>query len=337
MASGWKRKFVSTVVGSLAPACMPFARPHLIRVLNYHRIHDESRSFLLDPDVISASPELFDRQVAYCKKHFDIMSFVDLEEVFSGQRTLPSRPLIFTFDDGYEDNYSQAYSILKRHGATAMFFLATDYIDTPRLFWWDEVALALNVFEGRQMTLLIAGTPHVLDLADAAMRKRSTAVVLRLLKTVPNTERVRVVQELADTAHTRQRISELPRQSMTWTEVREMAAHGMEIGSHSLSHPILSQVLDDRALEAEIAGSKAVIEERIASRISVFSYPVGGTHAFDARVQHAVVNSGYTFAVTYVNGLNRASPSTNRYALRRLHVDGLDESEFRMRLVAPQL
>ncbi len=47
---------------------------------------------------------------------------------------------MITFDDGYRDNHATALPILKREGVTATFFVATGFIDAPRLPWWDEIA-----------------------------------------------------------------------------------------------------------------------------------------------------------------------------------------------------
>lgn len=335
MSSGWKRRFVSTAVGAVAPCILPLAQPGALRVLNYHRINYSPPDFLLDPDVISATPELFARQISFCRRHFDVMSFADLSGIVRGLVRMPPRPLIITFDDGYEDNYRLAFPILRQHGLPATFFLAADYIGTDRLFWWDAVAFALQVLDGDRLEVRAAGGFHVFDTGSSGARRRSTKRLLRLLKTVTDGERRRIVEEVGDRVSGREHC--LPRQIMKWAEARQMVEKGMEIGSHTNSHPVLSQVTEDAVLEHEIAGSKRRIEDRIGAPVSVLSYPVGGPTAFDGRVKAAAQRAGYEFAVTYVNGFNRMKPQTDHYALHRLHLDGLTEAEFRMRLVAPRL
>lgn len=337
MPTGWKRRLASHVIGTAAPFCAALARPGQLRILNYHRINYRTPDFPFDPDVISATPDLFDRQVAFCRAHFDVISFRDLQAIVSNQHRPPRRALIISFDDGYADNHGYAFPILKRHGVSAIFFLATDYIGTARAFWWDEVVFALKACSADRLPLEISGERGELDLSTPAARRASAGVVLKRLKGVPDGERVRVVDRLTAAAGARQRLSDMPRQAMTWDEAREMLAHGMEIGSHSRSHPILSRVTDPQALDAEIGGSKAAIEAHLAAPVTVFSYPVGGSQAINENVKHVVRMAGYNFAVTYINGFNRLTSPPDRHALNRLHVDGLSESEFRMRLIAPHL
>lgn len=96
--------------------------------LNYHRIGDGRRS-VFDRGLWSATPEDFDVQVGYLKKNFDVVSPTDLAHVADTRR---GRHVIITFDDGYRDNYTAAFPVLRAHHVAATFFIATGYIDTPR-------------------------------------------------------------------------------------------------------------------------------------------------------------------------------------------------------------
>ena len=102
-------------------------------VLNYHRIGTPGDS-PLDRDLWNASVEDFDAQVAFLARNFDVVGPEDTGPGAAGRRVL------ITFDDGYRDNHAAALPILRAHGATATFFLATGFLDRSRLAWWDEVA-----------------------------------------------------------------------------------------------------------------------------------------------------------------------------------------------------
>jgi peptidoglycan/xylan/chitin deacetylase (PgdA/CDA1 family) len=95
---------------------------------------------------------------------------------------------------------------------------------------------------------------------------------------------------------------------MSWEDARELAAAGNELGSHSMTHPLLPQ-LDERALEYEIAESRRVIRERTGARVDSFCYP-NGDHT--ARIVEITRRSGYENAVTALFGNNRrgADPFT---------------------------
>src|SRR5690606_3050624 len=130
------RMLSRTGLGRLFAALMPSSG---ILILNYHRIGDGSAS-PYDRELFSADAEAFDAQVARLARDCDVISPADIESV-AGRR---GRHVLLTFDDGYLDNYDTAFPILRRHGVQATFFIATGYIDRPRLPWWDEIAWLLR-------------------------------------------------------------------------------------------------------------------------------------------------------------------------------------------------
>jgi len=107
---------------------------------------------------------------------------------------------------------------------------------------------------------------------------------------------------------------------LTWAQVREMHAHGIEFGSHTLTHPMLSQIPPDQARH-EIADSKRVIEDKLGAPVSVFCYPRGD---FDESVRRIVREEGYLAACTTLPGVN--DPRTDLFALRRTYVSRRDTS-----------
>ncbi|HEY6549848.1 MAG TPA: polysaccharide deacetylase family protein [Solirubrobacterales bacterium] len=81
---------------------------------------------------------------------------------------------------------------------------------------------------------------------------------------------------------------------MSWDEVRSLADAGWEIGSHTCTHPHLTQV-DDRQLAFELRRSREVCEERLQRRCESIAYPFG---SHDERVMSATGEAGYRYAVT---------------------------------------
>src|SRR5512141_113212 len=87
-----------------------------LTVVNYHRIDDPHRKDFdsFKPNV-SATPNDFDRQMDYLAKWFNVVSMQDVVQWLDGQKELPSYAALITFDDGYLDNYTFAYPILRSH------------------------------------------------------------------------------------------------------------------------------------------------------------------------------------------------------------------------------
>ncbi|HBU28873.1 MAG TPA: polysaccharide deacetylase [Thiobacillus sp.] len=102
------------------------------------------------------------------------------------------------------------------------------------------------------------------------------------------------------------------------TELRDMQANGMEIGSHTATHVRLTEVDETRLLH-ELADSKAMLEDVLGNTVGSFAYPYG---AWDERCAEAVRQSGYTAACTTRTGW--ALRDNTPYLLRRLTVFNTD-------------
>src|SRR5262249_55983601 len=116
-----------------------------VRILAYHRVLDANpEEFDFDEGVISASTEGFYRLMYFVRRIFDVLSFRALYKIELAGRSFPRRALIITFDDGYRDNYPQAFPVLKQLGLPATIFLASGHIGRSRLFWWDAIAYCVK-------------------------------------------------------------------------------------------------------------------------------------------------------------------------------------------------
>jgi hypothetical protein len=153
------------------------------------------------------------------------------------------------------------------------------------------------------------------------------------LKKLPDPERRAAVEEIARPA--RDFLASLPRLLVDWEEVREMAANGIELGGHTVSHPILSALSGD-ALLNEVQNCKLTIERETGAEASAFAYPVGRAFAYHDAAVEAVKAAGYRFAVTTEYGRN-PTPLADPFRLRRIGI-GLEDlpPRFRAKLLAPR-
>ena len=154
---------------------------------------------------------------------------------------------------------------------------------------------------------------------------------------MPNDQRLATIDELdASLDGDADRSATVESGPMTWRQVSEMSAAGIEIGSHSETHPILANVSDGE-LHHELNESKRSIESYVHRPVTAISYPVGGATAFDKRVCAAVQAAGYRFGVAYVPGTNRLN-ALDHFGLRRLHVERYtDRAYFASMLNLPEV
>ena len=146
---------------------------------NYHRIGNPQEC-AHDRGVFSCSAWRFEEHVAWIMERFEVVT-IDKLLFPAGNRGEWNRPLaLITFDDGYIDSYTIAFPILKRLGATAVFFLPTLFIGTNRMPWWDEMAWILR--HARHKEIRPFGTSERFLLDDENL-DRSIRDILLLAKT----------------------------------------------------------------------------------------------------------------------------------------------------------
>ena len=182
--------------------------------------------------------------------------------------TLPERAACITFDDGYADNHHVAMPILQRHGLPATFFIATGFLDGGRM-WNDTIIETVRACPAQVLDVSALGLgSHALNTVTA--RQAAIAALIGHIKYRPVAERITLTEEIARLANV-----QLPQNlMMTSAEVKAMRQAGMQIGAHTVSHPILAKLTDAQAM-AEIGDSKRFLEKLLGERISLFAYPNG--------------------------------------------------------------
>jgi len=284
--------------------------------LNYHRIGD-GRQSTFDRGLWSATSEDFDRQVRYLKTNFDIIAPHDVSYVLHVKR---GRHVLLTFDDGYADNYTAAFPILTSHKVQASFFVATGYIDDPRLPWWDEIAWMVRKSERPGVSIPdYLSSPLAFDEPD---RERAARTLLQTYKKLPSHRTLAFLQAIAEATGTGRPPSDLVevhRLWMTWDMLREMHAAGMTIGGHTVHHPILSRMTRE-AQRQEISGCERRIVEELGVPMRAFAYPVGSRDAFNGDTRECLREVGVRTAFSYYGGFRKLSRWDN-YDIPRIPVE----------------
>lgn len=275
-----------------------------LSVFIFHRVLPEADPLLPDePDAAR-----FDAIVAFLARHYRILPLADA--VRAHQRgTLPPAAACITFDDGYADNLTVAAPILRRHGATATFFIATGFIDGGRM-WNDTVIEAVRRAPAGALDWRDLGLDEAV-MGSAAERVPVYGRWLKALKHLPLARRTELTDEIA-------RRAGLPARGdlmMTVAQLRELHGQGMEIGGHTVSHPILCR-LDGAAARDEIGAGREQLAAWLGTAPEVFAYPNGVPGAdYGPRDVALVRAAGFIGAVTTAWGAAR--PDTDAFELPR--------------------
>jgi len=285
-------------LASLLPRPARDAGPALI-IIRHHRVYAAGARPLYR---LGVGVEVLRAQLAaLARRGLTPVTVSEGLEWLAGGR--PGRRVALSFDDGYADNVRLALPLLTAVGARATFFLTAGLIEERRAPWWDQLAHQLATARVRRLEH--EGAVH--DLADAAGRARALRALMPGLRATPAAQRERL-ERLAERLGVD---GAAPCELASWEECRTLAAAGMEVGAHTLTHPFLT-LLSAPEQSAEIADSFALIERRLVLRPRGLAYP-GGDH--DATSLAAARAAGAAWAVTTRAGENR--PDTPPLELRR--------------------
>lgn len=274
-----------------------------IFIIIYHRINDSDNSYLPPTKV-----KCFEKQMRYLSKNYDPVSLEQITQHIQYGAFLPRRPIAVTFDDGYRDNYENAYPILRKYNIPATIFLTVGYIDTDKIPFWDRSYYVLSNIKKKRIVSLLApdNIRYEAPLEESTVRK-----ITRILNRFSAEERDHILDELTSEIDVDVDRHNNRRLMLSWEEIREMSNNGISFGGHTLTHPPLTRISKGQA-EKEIRLCKTIIQEQTKKPVKTFAYPVGD---FDTHIAEMVRDAGYSIAVSTVDGYSDLK--TNRYRLRR--------------------
>lgn len=223
-----------------------------VPILMYHHVSKPETQSALDVS-LAVEPEIFKQQLAYLKKQgYHSVTFNQLFSALYYDAPLPAKPIILTFDDGYDDAYKNVYPMLKEQGFSGMF-----YIITGKVGWKGQA---------------------------------------------------------------------------TWPQLREMMRNGMQMGSHTINHGDLGQILQVSQAQAqqELQFSQSTLQGHLGVPIQQFCYPAGEPFRnYSVTLQQEIIKllteDGYVGATTDPGGQMPAGTTQNSEApfkLQRLRIDG---------------
>jgi peptidoglycan/xylan/chitin deacetylase (PgdA/CDA1 family) len=321
---GWLRSIAGTACHwSGVTARVERANLGTLVVPCYHRILPAARkaNYFL-PDLV-VTPEAFRIHCAVLADYYEVWPLSEALEALETGAAAGRRLAAITFDDGYEDNVEFAAPILAEFELRATFFVVTDCIDRGVAPWYDRAAVAVQeLFRAGRLPRMV----NILQEYGFPGAARVTADdglslarhVVRAAKALTPTRRRELVQALAEESSAPPQARAWD-QFMSWDQVRALAEQGHEIGSHSHTHEMLTQ-LDEESLRNEVEVSRLALVENVPRERYPFCYPNGDV---DDGVAHWVESTGYSCAVTVENGTCMKGGDRYRRPRRFMHEDRL--------------
>jgi len=261
------------------------------RILMYHRFAHSEPAY--GEAVAKAQLEW---QLDRLKGRWNVISLKDYFFLRKQKKEIPPYTVILTVDDGYADFYEIAYPILREHDIPATFFVATDFIDGDFWLWQDRLLYAILNTRKDEFCVKVNDTLYNYSLDENnrfAIWQRLSDICVN----ITDSDKWSLISQLERTLNVSVPVAPVSQyQASSWDQIREMKDNGIEIGSHTKTHPVLSMV-DEQKLAEEIISSKVIIEEKINQLVSSFCYPNGRDRDITKVVVNLVRQAGYDGAV----------------------------------------
>lgn len=275
-----------------------------VLVLSYHRVTDDfARSAAEGLPSLLVSARTLRRQLEQVARTHDLVSLSDAARILSGPIGQRGRDVaVVTFDDGYADNHAVALPVLSALHVPASVFVVTGLTGTGRRLLHDRLYATLSELARRRIPFDRAGLAAPAQALLSACAEPGPAATLDRLIARLSHPRLACVAEALE-ARTNLYEGDLPAGTrlLSWEEIRDLDAAGIDIGGHSVSHVVLANLPLEEA-RREIAGCRDHIAERLGRRPRHFAYP-NGYHT--PAVRRAVAEEGFETAVTTEDRENR--------------------------------
>jgi peptidoglycan/xylan/chitin deacetylase (PgdA/CDA1 family) len=321
-----------------------------VKILLYHRVLDlqKERAFCSLPGII-VSVKMFDEQMKYLSENYNVISLENLVDTLKHNLPFPKKGVVITFDDGWKDNFSFAFPILKKYDLPATIFLTSGYVGTEKTFWAEQVISILksekilkeklsnlsddiypiaiqhcldDLIQEREISLHTP-YPNPLPQRERELHKFSPPLMggskgkgdtlqykkhyldvltdlIERLKYLPPLKRELIIDDLRKRMGTTEKLFSDDHSMLSWEEIGILEKNHISFGSHSINHPILTQ-LDETEAKKEIFDSKREIEKKLSRTVLAFAYPNGDLNDL---VKDLVKKAGYLCAVALGAGLN---------------------------------
>lgn len=290
-------------------------------ILLYHRVipKDKKETIFSLPEIV-VYEDSFEKQMKFLSENYHVISLDDFIKTRGEKIPLPRKTAVITFDDGWEDNYLNAFPILKKYKMPATIFLTTCFIGTREIFWQEKVVFLTKQLLSMADTLkkcLISIGNELQQLFDSLRNEReNNNAWLRLLENLTSMDtnkRESLIMNM-DTHLNHPKLPHTENSFLNWEQIHEMEKHQIDFASHGATHRILT-TLKEAEIKEELESSMEFLQHKLNTIIKAFAYPNGN---YNNKIINLLEKAGYSIALTVESGTN--TNKTIIYCLKRINV-----------------
>lgn len=286
------------------------------RIMMYHR-------FSREPAAGYVSAGEFERQVLYIAKHFNPVTVSQVAMALHEGQALPRNSIAITVDDGYQDFYSIAWPVLKKYKVPATFYVTTGFVNGDLWLWPDQLRYLLERAPKAENSFDFGLAQVSTPLQQESFEQTFWRINQAMLK-ADNSQKLQCLASMAEAWQVE--LPDVPPaeyQAVSWEQLREMQAEGLEVGGHTRTHPSLARVGLEEARN-EIYGCCQALEQYLGKATRSFCYPNGTPEDFVGAQVELIRRAGFSCATV---AFADSREHQQRYAMRR-HSSSADRFQF---------
>ena len=283
------RDVIINLLLKLGLSSATFSNKNNFTIITFHRILPQKLRNQYPLPILAMTPEELQWTISVLMYSYDCGTVTDMLKKWKNNNK-NGRPLLaISFDDGQEDNYRYAIPVLNNLGVKATFFIPVSAVDEGGLLWHD--LLGFTVIRLYENTQELGRLSEFLGINLTSCRSRVDAARMAVgkAKLLEQQDRVELINKFTTTAH-----CPVWAGMLNWKQLGEMIREGHEIGSHSMTHPILTGCSDNE-LHFEIVESRKTLQAKLGISVDSFCYPNGD---FNDRIMKVTEKAGYSCAVS---------------------------------------
>lgn len=235
-----------------------------LTVLSLHRISEEL-DFFWNP----MKPKTFEFLLAYLKKHYHVICFRELPEIVKVKGTKPLA--IISFDDGYYDFYEYALPLLMKYKLPSNHNIVNECAENNMIIWTQRLNFIFNHCRQNKIAVSFEKNEHRFELNNFNNNWMSFYLaVYKWMLQLPLQDRLELLVKHENALSISASVK-----MMNWQQIAECSANGVEVGSHTFSHDVISTINDEVLLNKEIVQSTRELEQKINKKVNVLALPNG--------------------------------------------------------------
>ena len=306
--------YYSGVLGLMVYGMSKIRNNHHAGILFYHRFseHPVDGCELPHLDI-----EEFRKQMRHVRKWYNVITMDELVDRLAKGGRFSSPSIVITIDDGYLNNYTEAYPVLKKLSIPAMIYLSTGFIGTEDSTWVDDLMDMIKVSKKKTIKVPELLSDEPLDISTSGRKMQVFETIFNRMLSLKHEKKLALMKKLRDILCVEESLRDVSdRRMLNWNEVIEMKQNNIDFGAHTISHPTLSKMELEQA-RREIYKSKEEIENRLGCNVSHFAIPNGKKEDFSEELKGYCKEIGLKTVASTEPGV--VSAQSDPHFLRRIN------------------